>query len=188
MIGQECIDELADVVGLKDHVAAITERAMRGEIAFEPALRERVALLKGLPLTAVDRVIAERITLMPGGRTLVRTLKAHGAYTALVSGGFTLFTGPVAAQIGFDEHRSNRLETEGDRLAGTVAEPIVGARPSATPWSSCAPGSASIRPRPWRWATAPTTWRCWGRRVSAWRSGPSPRWRPQRTPGSTTAT
>ncbi|QRE76646.1 phosphoserine phosphatase SerB [Methylobacterium aquaticum] len=126
MIGQECIDELADVVGLKDHVAAITERAMRGEIAFEPALRERVALLKGLPLTAVDRVIAERITLMPGGRTLVRTLKVHGAYTALVSGGFTLFTGPVAAQIGFDEHRSNRLETEGDRLAGTVAEPIVG--------------------------------------------------------------
>ncbi|KMO18553.1 phosphoserine phosphatase SerB [Methylobacterium platani] len=126
MIGQECIDELADVVGLKDHVAAITERAMRGEIAFEPALRERVALLKGLPLTAVDAVIAERITLMPGGRTLVRTLKAHGAYTALVSGGFTLFTGPVAERIGFHEHRSNRLETEGDTLAGTVAEPIVG--------------------------------------------------------------
>ncbi|KMO42036.1 phosphoserine phosphatase [Methylobacterium variabile] len=126
MIGQECIDELADQVGLKAHVAAITERAMRGEIAFEPALRERVALLKGLPLGAVDEVIATRITLMPGGRTLVQTLRAHGAYTALVSGGFTLFTGPVAARIGFHEHRANRLVTAGETLAGTVEEPIVG--------------------------------------------------------------
>ncbi|MGF3026309.1 phosphoserine phosphatase SerB [Methylobacterium aquaticum] len=126
MIGQECIDELADQVGLKAHVAAITERAMRGEIAFEPALRERVALLKGLPLGAIDEVIASRITLTPGGRTLVHTLKAHGAYTALVSGGFTLFTGPVAERLGFDEHRSNRLEIAGGTLAGTVVEPIVG--------------------------------------------------------------
>ena len=99
---------------------------MRGEIAFEPALRERVALLKGLPLGAVDEVIATRITLMPGGRTLVQTLRAHGAYTALVSGGFTLFTGPVAARIGFHEHRANRLVTAGETLAGTVEEPIVG--------------------------------------------------------------
>ena len=93
MIGQECIDELADYVGLKAHVAAITERAMRGEIAFEPALRERVALLKGLPVAVVDEVIAKRITLTPGGRTLVATMRANGAHTCLVSGGFTLFTG-----------------------------------------------------------------------------------------------
>ncbi|MFE1602229.1 phosphoserine phosphatase SerB [Methylobacterium sp. ID0610] len=126
MIGQECIDELADRVGLKEHVAAITERAMRGEIAFEPALRERVALLKGLPAGAIAEVIAERITLTPGGRTLVRTLRAHGAYTALVSGGFTLFTGPVAERIGFQEHRANRLVVEAGQLTGTVEEPIVG--------------------------------------------------------------
>ena len=92
MIGQECIDELADFVGLKAHVAAITERAMRGEIEFEPALRERVALLKGLPVGVVDEVLAKRITLTPGGRELVATMRAHGAYTCLISGGFTLFT------------------------------------------------------------------------------------------------
>ncbi|RVU17843.1 phosphoserine phosphatase SerB [Methylobacterium oryzihabitans] len=126
MIGQECIDELADRVGLKDRVAAITERAMRGEIAFEPALRERVALLKGLDAAAVDGVIAEQISLTPGGRTLVQTMKAHGAHTALVSGGFTLFTGPIAARLGFDEHRANRLVVDGATLAGTVEEPIVG--------------------------------------------------------------
>ncbi len=126
MIEQECIDELADEVGLKEHVAAITERAMRGEIAFEPALRERVALLKDLPLGTVDRLVAERITLMPGGPTLVRTMRAHGAHTCLVSGGFTLFTGPVAERIGFHENHANRLVLAGDRLAGTVAEPIVG--------------------------------------------------------------
>ena len=126
MIEQECIDELADMVGLKPHVAAITERAMRGEIAFEPALRERVALLKDLPVGTIDGLIAERITLTPGGRTLVRTLKAHGARTCLVSGGFTLFTGPVADRLGFDENHANRLVLAGDRLAGTVVEPIVG--------------------------------------------------------------
>ena len=98
MIEQECIDELADYVGLKAHVAAITERAMRGEIAFEPALRERVALLKGLPVAVVDEVIAKRITLTPGGRTLLATMRANGAHTCLVSGGFTFFTGPVAAR------------------------------------------------------------------------------------------
>ena len=98
MIGQECIDELADYVGLKEEVSAITERAMRGEIAFEPALRERVALLKGLPVDVVDEIIEKRITLTPGGRALVRTMRAHGAYACLVSGGFTLFTGPIARQ------------------------------------------------------------------------------------------
>ena len=126
MIGQECIDELADFVGLKDKVSAITERAMRGELAFEPALRERVALLAGLDVAVVDRIVAERLTLTPGGQALVRTMRAHGGYTALVSGGFTLFTGPVAALIGFHEHRSNLLEVENGRLAGRVAEPILG--------------------------------------------------------------
>ena len=126
MIGQECIDELADCVGLKAEVSAITERAMRGEIAFEPALRERVALLKGLPASVVDEIIQKRITLTPGGRALVQTMRAHGGHACLVSGGFTLFTGPIAARIGFDEHRANRLILNGGRLAGLVEEPILG--------------------------------------------------------------
>lgn len=126
MIHQECIDELADFAGFKAEVSAITERAMRGELPFEPALRERVALLAGLPLATVDTVLERRITLMPGGAALVRTMKAHGAYCALVSGGFTLFTAAVAARIGFDEHRANRLDVAEGRLAGTVAEPILG--------------------------------------------------------------
>ncbi len=126
MIGQECIDELADYAGMKEHVAAITERAMRGEIAFEPALRERVALLKGLPLAVVDEVIAERIRLTPGGTALVRTMRANGARTLLVSGGFTLFTSRVAAMIGFDAHRANVLLADGESFAGLVEEPILG--------------------------------------------------------------
>jgi phosphoserine phosphatase len=126
MIEQECIDELADYVGLKAHVAAITERAMRGEIAFEPALRERVALLKGLPVKTADEVIEKRITLMPGARTLVATMRAHGAFTCMVSGGFTLFTRRIAVMIGFEETRANMLITEGGKFAGTVAEPIFG--------------------------------------------------------------
>ncbi len=127
MIGQECIDELADFVGLRAHVAAITERAMRGEIAFEPALRERVALLKGLPLDVVRKVISERITLTPGGRTLIATMRANGALTCLVSGGFTLFTQAVADMIGFEENRGNTLAVAPDgTLAGAVAEPILG--------------------------------------------------------------
>jgi phosphoserine phosphatase len=126
IIEQECIDELAAYVGLKDHVAAITERAMRGEIAFEPALRERVALLKGLPVTVVDEVLAQRITLTPGARTLLATLRAHGAWTCLVSGGFTLFTQRIAALAGFDETHANTLTVDGDKLAGAVAEPIFG--------------------------------------------------------------
>ncbi len=126
MIGQECIDELADMVGLKAHVAAITERAMRGEIEFEPALRERVGLLKGLAAGVVEDVLRERISLTAGGKALVATMKAHGAYTALVSGGFTLFTGPVGAMVGFDEDRANVLHVTDGKLAGTVAEPILG--------------------------------------------------------------
>ncbi len=126
MIGQECIDELADFVGKKAHVAEITERAMRGEIAFEPALRERVALLKGLAEDIVGKVIAERITLTPGGTTLVKTMRANGAYTALVSGGFTLFTSRIAAAIGFHENRANRLVVSAGNFAGLVEEPILG--------------------------------------------------------------
>jgi phosphoserine phosphatase len=126
MIGQECIDELADMVGLKDHVSAITERAMRGEIAFEPALRERVALLKGLPLSVIDEVIANRITLMRGARALIGTMRAHGAHTVLVSGGFSLFTRSVAGLIGFDENHANTLLIEDGKLTGTVDEPILG--------------------------------------------------------------
>ena len=126
MIGQECIDELADYAGLKSDVAAITERAMRGEVAFEPALRERVALLQGLPAAVVDEVIEKRITLSPGARTLIATMRGSGALTCLVSGGFTLFTGRIAAMVGFDEHRGNTLVVEDGRLAGRVAEPILG--------------------------------------------------------------
>src|SRR5512141_499711 len=127
MIGQECIDELADCVGLKAHVAAITERAMRGEIAFEPALRERVALLEGLPVSVIEEVLRDRIKLTPGARTLIATLRANGARTCMVSGGFTHFTDRIAAMIGFDENRANSLTVvDGRKLAGTVVEPIFG--------------------------------------------------------------
>lgn len=126
MIGQECIDELAAEVGLKDKVAAITARAMNGEIAFEPALIERVALLKGLPVGVVNEVIEKRITLTPGGRELVATMKAKGYYTALVSGGFTVFTGPIATTLGFHENRANILLEKDGHLIGAVAEPILG--------------------------------------------------------------
>ncbi|MBM7048185.1 MULTISPECIES: phosphoserine phosphatase SerB [Rhizobium] len=126
MIGQECIDELAAEVGLKEKVADITARAMNGEIAFEPALRERVALLKGLPLSVVDDVIAKRITLTPGGPELIATMKAKGYYAALVSGGFTVFTNRIGATLGFDEDRANILLEENGVLTGLVQEPILG--------------------------------------------------------------
>jgi phosphoserine phosphatase len=126
MIGQECVDELADFAGLKTHVAEITERAMRGEIEFEPALRERVALLKGLSASVVDEVLKERIKPTPGGRELVMTMRAHGAYTCLISGGFTLFTNAVSAMIGFQENRANELMVEDGKLTGEVREPILG--------------------------------------------------------------
>ena len=126
MIQQECIDELAEEAGLREHVAAITARAMNGEIEFEPALRERVALLKGLPLSVIDKVISTRISLMPGGVELVRTMRKHGAYTALVSGGFTSFTRRVAEMIGFNEDRANTLLHDGAHLSGAVSDPILG--------------------------------------------------------------
>ena len=126
IVSCECLDELADFAGVKAGVAAVTERAMRGELAFEPALRERVARLKGLPVEAIDRCREERVRLNPGARTLVRTMTAHGAKAILVSGGFESFTGPVAALAGFDAHQGNRLLSADGRLTGGVGEPIVG--------------------------------------------------------------
>lgn len=126
MIRQECIDELADEAGVGARVAEITARAMNGELDFEAALRERVGLLKGLPEGVIARVLRDRITLMPGGKVLLATMKAQGAHAALVSGGFTAFTSAVAGQLGFDENRANTLHVADGVLAGTVAEPILG--------------------------------------------------------------
>lgn len=126
MIEQECIDELGVVAGVGDRIKEITTRAMRGELDFDGALRERVALLRGLDASAIDDLLRTRITLMPGGHTLLRTMKAAGAYAALISGGFTAFTGHVARELGFDEHRANRLVIEGGKLTGEVTPPILG--------------------------------------------------------------
>ena len=126
MIQQECIDELADEAGVGAHVAGITARAMNGELDFDAALRERVGLLKGLPESVIASVIRDRITLMPGGAVLLATMKANGAYAALVSGGFTAFTGAIAGVLGFDENRANTLVIADGQLTGEVAEPILG--------------------------------------------------------------
>ena len=126
MIGQECIDELADVAGIGDRVAAITARAMNGELGYEASFRERVGLLAGLPDTAIDQVWRERITLTTGGNILLATMRAHGGYTALVSGGFTAFTARVAKTLGFDEHRANELPTKDGKITGAVVDPILG--------------------------------------------------------------
>jgi phosphoserine phosphatase len=126
MIDQECIDELGDEVGLKAQIAGITARAMNGEIAFEPALRERVALLADLDEAVIDRIVEKRITLAAGGRELVATMNRDGAWTALVSGGFDAFTGRIAAKLGFRENRANRLVVENGKLTGKVAEPVLG--------------------------------------------------------------
>lgn len=126
MIQQECIDELAAEAGVGERVAAITARAMNGELDFEDALRERVGLLAGLPVSIIDKVLADRITLMPGGLELVATMRASGAYTALVSGGFTSFTGPIAGRLGFHENRANILLEEDGALTGKPGEPILG--------------------------------------------------------------
>ncbi|APX13055.1 phosphoserine phosphatase SerB [Tateyamaria omphalii] len=126
MIQQECIDELADVAGVGDRVKDITARAMNGELDFEAAIRERVGLLKDLPESVIGDVLATRITMMPGGSTVLATMKAHGAYAALVSGGFTAFTSAVAAHLGFDENRANTLLAEDGVLTGDVGVPILG--------------------------------------------------------------
>jgi phosphoserine phosphatase len=126
MIEQECIDELADEAGVGPRVADITARAMNGELGFEGALRERVGLLEGLDAGVIDKVLAERITYTPGGRELIATMKAAGAYCLLVSGGFTNFAARVAAALGFDAHQANTLLIEDGRLSGKVTEPILG--------------------------------------------------------------
>jgi phosphoserine phosphatase len=126
IIGCECIDELADMAGIKPKVAAITERAMRGELDFPAALRARVALLKGLPLEALARVYAERVRLNKGARALTATMRKNGAHTLLVSGGFTFFTTRVAADAGFEDNQGNRLDDDGKTLTGAVGEPILG--------------------------------------------------------------
>jgi phosphoserine phosphatase len=126
MIQQECIDELADVAGVGDHVKAITAKAMNGELDFEGALKERVGLLKGLPESVIQRVIDERITFMPGGCALLATMKRDGAYCALVSGGFTAFTGYVSQTLGFHENRANTLLIEDGKLTGAPGIPILG--------------------------------------------------------------
>jgi phosphoserine phosphatase len=128
MVAEETLDELAGYAGLKDKIAAITARAMNGELNFQAALRERVALLEGLPLAALAETAA-KVTFNPGAQVLIKTLKAHGVHCVLVSGGFTYFTGRVAAALGFDEHHGNRLDVVGDgpdgRLSGLVVEPIL---------------------------------------------------------------
>ena len=126
IIENEMLEELADFLGMRAHVAEITRRAMNGEIDFVAALNERVALLKGLPTSVLDEAAA-RIRLMPGAPALLATLRRNGVYTALVSGGFTVFAEPVAARLGFDRVIANRLEIDGGTLAGTLALPIVGA-------------------------------------------------------------
>jgi phosphoserine phosphatase len=126
MIGQECIDELGSLAGVGERIKAITASAMRGELDFEGALKARLALLKGLPEAAIATILRERITFTPGGRTLIATMKAHRAYAALVSGGFIQFTGHVARELGFDEHRANELLIEKGALIGAVREPILG--------------------------------------------------------------
>ncbi|OOY23173.1 phosphoserine phosphatase SerB [Thioclava sediminum] len=126
MIQQECIDELADVAGVGERVKEITARAMNGELDFEGALTERVGLLKGLPESVISEVIEKRISFMPGGHDLVATMKANGAYCALVSGGFTAFTGYVAKTLGFDENRANLLLVEDGKLTGVPSQPILG--------------------------------------------------------------
>ncbi len=126
IISCECLDELAAIAGIKPKIAAITERAMRGEIAFEGALRERVGLLKGLPVNALEEVWRDKVRLIGGAREFVATMKAHGAKTLLVSGGFSFYTARVAEMVGFEAHQSNTLTITGEMLAGTVGEPILG--------------------------------------------------------------
>jgi phosphoserine phosphatase len=140
IIGQECLDELADLAGVGDEVAAITEKAMRGEIPFEAALRERVKMITGLPLSELQRCYDLRVSLNPGAQTLTRTMRSNGAFCALVSGGFTFFTERVAADAGFDAHRANRLLDNGRALTGLVTEPILGREAKAAALANYAAG------------------------------------------------
>lgn len=126
IIRQECLDELADFVGLRDRISEITARVMRGELDFKAAIKERVGLLKDMDAGKLEEVYAKRVTLMPGAGILLATMKANGAYCALVSGGFDFFAERIAKRLGFDDFRANRLEIAGGKLAGKVMEPILG--------------------------------------------------------------
>ena len=189
MIEQECIDELADALGLKAKVSDITARAMNGELDFEQALETRVALLAGLERDRISEIRRERITYAPGGRALVQTMKAHGAYTALISGGFTFFADHIGKRIGFDEVIANELEFDGDRLTGTVGKPIVDKSTKARRLAELVAEREIRRQRqPWRSAMAPTICPCSRVPASAWRCTPSPRSPPKRRSASIMAT
>ena len=160
IINVECLDELADMAGLKPQIAAITERAMRGELEFEAALRERVGMLKGLPLEALERTYAERVRLNPGAQTLLATMRANGAHTMLVSGGFGFFTQRVAEAAGFHVERGNTLLDDGAALTGEVGMPILGREAKLAALEEAVTRQWHRRSTTrWRWATAPTTWR-----------------------------
>lgn len=156
MITIECIDELADYAGIKPQIAEVTERAMRGELDFAEALRARVALLAGLDEAMIERCRAERVKLMPGAKALIRTLRSRGCHTVLVSGGFTRFAEPVAADIGFHKVVANVLDIAGGALRGTVQQPIVDRRASRRSWSRHSVSLASIPRLASRSATART--------------------------------
>jgi len=138
IIQQECLDELAAYAGLKDEIAAITARAMAGELDFEGALTERVGKLNGLSLGALEQCYEERITLMPGAKTLTATMAAHSAFCLLVSGGFTFFTSRVAAETGFNAHKGNTLIDDGQALTGEVGRPILGREAKLEALDDCA--------------------------------------------------
>lgn len=145
IIQQECLDELAAYAGLKDEIAAITARAMAGELDFEGALTERVGKLNGLSLNALQQCFDERITLMPGAKTLTATMSAHGAYCLLVSGGFTFFTSRVAATTGFDADKGNTLIDDGKALTGDVGRPILGREAKLEALDDCAFANGILR-------------------------------------------
>jgi phosphoserine phosphatase len=178
MIQQECIDELADEAGVGARVADITARAMNGELDFEGALRERVGLLKDLPDETIDRVLANRITYMPGGRELVATMKANGASAVLVSGGFTAFAARVADALGFDEARANVLEVADGRLTGTVAEPILGREAKVAALNEVSARLGIGHDQVIAVGDGANDLGCWGSRAWAWRCMPSLWWRP----------
>ena len=187
MIRQECIDELAVIAGVGPHVAAITARTMNGELDFEDALIERVALLRGLDSAVFDDVLRDRITYMPGGFELVATMKAQGGYAALVSGGFTAFTTRVAAALGFDENRANNLLVQDGKLTGEVVRPIWGVRQKFRRCKRLPPGWALRRLMCWPWVTGPMIWACSGPLAPVWPCTPNPLSRRNVMCGSTMA-
>ena len=160
MIEQECIDELADEAGVGERVKDITARAMNGELGFDGALRERVGLLKGLSADVIQTVLDTRITLMPGGATLLATMKADGGHAALVSGGFTAFTQSVSAKLGFDENRANTLIVEDGVLTGDVGMPILGKQAKVDALEQITARLGISKKRSWPWGMVPMTLAC----------------------------